>query len=317
MENKKRKRRRKGSRRRRKIQLIKRITLFVGIVLVLCLGANTVRNKVNDWKAQKAAEEEERLAKEAEAAEKALIEEVLSEEEYEDELRELYETYPQMKKVFLNREDYPDWLVEYMVNHEEVINWGVDYPEYMTKSEEELEEVALEPIEQSYEERNNIPMLFQWDKRWGYLSYGSGQIAIEGCGPVCLSMAAIGVTGDGSITPKVVADFSMENGYYVEGQGTGWNLMSDGAEEMGLSSYQITEWKTYAIKEQLEAGNPIICSMGPGDFTTQGHFIVLVKLNEDGTVMVNDPNSLKNSEKSWEISVLLEQIKGMWAISAN
>ena len=29
--------------------------------------------------------------------------------------------------------------------------------------------------------------------------------------------------------------------------------------------------------------------MGPGDFTNQGHFIVLSGLTEDGHVLVNDP----------------------------
>ncbi|MCD8152609.1 MAG: C39 family peptidase [Clostridiales bacterium] len=39
--------------------------------------------------------------------------------------------------------------------------------------------------------------------------------------------------------------------------------------------------------------------MGPGDFTTGGHFIVLTGIDSDGNVIVNDPNSRINSEKHY------------------
>lgn len=314
--------RRKNKNRIRKKQkrlMQKRMIFFLGgfvLILVLAIGGiNALSNFISEVKAERAAEEQARLEQEALEAEQKLIEEVLSKEEYEKELRALYKEYPQVGELLKNREDYEDWLIEYLVNNEEAVDWVVEYPEYMAKTEEELEEAGLKDIEDTGEGRNDIPLLFQWDQRWGYLTYGSGQIAVEGCGPVCLSMAAVGLTGDGSITPKVVADLSMENGYYVEGEGTGWSLIDIGAEKLGLSSEQIMEWSTAAVKKPLQEGNVIICSVGPGDFTTQGHFIVIVKLNEDGTVMVNDPNSLENSEKSWEIQDLLDQTKGMWAIS--
>ena len=38
----------------------------------------------------------------------------------------------------------------------------------------------------------------------------------------------------------------------------------------------------------LENGEPVICSMRPGDFTTKGHFIVLVGM-EDGKIRVQCP----------------------------
>ena len=86
-----------------------------------------------------------------------------------------------------------------------------------------------------------------------------------------------------------------ENGYYVEGTGTAWALMSQGAATMGLSAQELT-LSDSRIRERLVAGAPIICSMGPGDFTDSGHFIVLSALNSDGTIQIRDPNSPKNSE---------------------
>ena len=51
--------------------------------------------------------------------------------------------------------------------------------------------------------------------------------------------------------------------------------------------------------------------MGPGEFTSNGHFIVLTGL-QNGRLKINDPNSRKNSEKTWDIDQVLEQTKAVW-----
>ena len=53
--------------------------------------------------------------------------------------------------------------------------------------------------------------------------------------------------------------------------------------------------------------------MGPGDFTDQGHFIVLSGIDEDGMVIVKDPNSKKNSKKHWNLSKIISQMKNLWS----
>lgn len=67
------------------------------------------------------------------------------------------------------------------------------------------------------------------------------------------------------------------------------------------------------IMDNLEVGNPIVCVMGPGDFTTSGHFIVLVG-TEDGLIRVNDPNSRANSEKLWSYEQMESQFRNLWVI---
>ena len=56
--------------------------------------------------------------------------------------------------------------------------------------------------------------------------------------------------------------------------------------------------------------------MRPGDFTTQGHFIVLVG-GEDGKIIVNDPNSKERSSLLWEYDTLAGQIKNLWVFEAE
>ena len=69
------------------------------------------------------------------------------------------------------------------------------------------------------------------------------------------------------------------------------------------------------IFAELESGHPIICSMRPGDFTSTGHFIVLVGI-EDGKIRVNDPNSRVRSGQLWEYETLEYQINNLWAFTA-
>ena len=160
---------------------------------------------------------------------------------------------------------------------------------------------------------NSIPLFLQYDKRWGKLKYGEDTIAKEGCGPTCLAMVVVGLTRDENINPKVVADFSKDNGYYAGEDGTKWSLMTEGASHYGVNGYEIPLDKDMIINE-LEAGNPVICSMGPGEFTNKGHFIVL-KAYKDGKFEVNDPNSIESSKTLWKYEDISNQIRGIWAFS--
>ena len=127
-------------------------------------------------------------------------------------------------------------------------------------------------------------------------------------------MVAAGLTGDNTVTPYKVAQFSAENGYYAGDSGTSWILMTDGAQQFGIYGEEmgLSEGEVFSA---LENGHPIICSMRPGDFTTTGHFIVLTGL-EDGKIRVNDPNSRVRSERLWDYSKLEYQINNLWVYTA-
>ena len=98
-----------------------------------------------------------------------------------------------------------------------------------------------------------------------------------------------GLTGDGTATPYTVAQYAQERGYYVDGVGTSWELMSAGGAHFGVTARELPLSQP-VMENALAAGEPIICSVGPGDFTTSGHFIVLSGL-EDGQFQVRDPQS--------------------------
>ena len=53
--------------------------------------------------------------------------------------------------------------------------------------------------------------------------------------------------------------------------------------------------------------------MGPGDFTTKGHFIVLSGVNENGDVIVHDPNSEQRSLQPWDPDRIISQCLNLWS----
>ena len=159
---------------------------------------------------------------------------------------------------------------------------------------------------------HTVPLLLQWDRRWGYDEYGSDYLAITGCGPTCLAMAGIYLTGNPELRPDRIAGFAQRNGYYAAGYGSSWTLISQGAFDLGMTATELPLVKK-KITDALEQGNPVILAMGPGDFTTTGHYILLTAV-EDGAFRVNDPNSIVNSSRLWTYEELESQIRNIWAM---
>ena len=156
---------------------------------------------------------------------------------------------------------------------------------------------------------DSVPLFLQWDERWGYHIYGGNLLAVTGCGPTCLSMVAVYLSQNVSLTPAYVADMAETNGYFVEGVGTDWSMMTDGAAMLGIHGQQITIDDIYPV---LESGGVIIASVGPGHFTKGGHFIVLAGVR-DGGIIINDPNSKANSQKFWQLDEFSSEIMNLWA----
>lgn len=161
--------------------------------------------------------------------------------------------------------------------------------------------------------KGEMPYLYQTDAQWANKKYAGDTIGISGCGPTCLSMVYVMLTGDKDYGPVQMARFSEKNGFVMDGA-TAWALMTDGASELGISGREIPADAT-VVKRELKQGHPVICSMRPGDFTTTGHFIALAGMDDNGHVRVHDPNSVANSKKGWDLDTVLEQCKGIWAFS--
>lgn len=158
---------------------------------------------------------------------------------------------------------------------------------------------------------DGVPLFLQWDERWGYKMYGDSVMGMSGCGPTCLSMVAYYLTGDTTYSPVYMADFAVKNGYRTD-SGSTWGLFSEAPFLLGLESKEVPLHEGSIVK-YLKQGIPVVASMGPGDFTLHGHFIVLTGY-EDEQFVVNDPFSVENSNTLWSYAKIESQIKNLWAI---
>ncbi|MBQ2063123.1 MAG: C39 family peptidase, partial [Firmicutes bacterium] len=89
------------------------------------------------------------------------------------------------------------------------------------------------------------------------------------------------------------------------------SLMEEGASKLGLSVY--AEYPSAeTITAELQDGKTIICSVFDGDFTSNGHFIVLAGIADDGKVIVRDPNSIARTSQTWDAQRIADQTAEMW-----
>lgn len=161
--------------------------------------------------------------------------------------------------------------------------------------------------------KGTMPTLYQKDDQWAKHPYAEADFGESGCGPISLAMVYIYLTGDTSRPPTYVADLSTAGGY-ASTEGTSWSFMEEGATLLGIQSEALSAEKQ-TILTRLEAGNPIIAIMGPGDFTTTGHFIVIYGIDENGKLKIKDSNSEERTKQAWDIDTVLSQCRGLWAYS--
>ena len=218
---------------------------------------------------------------------------------------QIVQSYADRHNIYMS--EYPDEMIQLLASNKETKKFVLEYPEKKDLAPEiNLDKEARD---------GSMPRFLQWDQRWGYREYGDGVIGITGCGPTCLSMVYLYLTGDTSMNPYQMAVYSQNNCYYVNGTGTSWELMGNGASNLGLDAVQIPLDENRIIAN-LEAGNPVICSMGPGEFTKTGHFIVLTEY-ENGKFKVNDPNSKKRSRHKWSYEDIAESVLNIWVYRNN
>ena len=210
--------------------------------------------------------------------------------------------YAKENRIAFNR--YPESIIALLERNPETEQFVLEYP--LKKDADIVVDLS------GYEAEEGVPLFLQWDQQWGYMEYGSDVAGLTGCGPVCLSMAAWYWTKDDAYSPDKIIAFALENGYYSPGNGSSWTLISEGGVKLGFDVTEIPLVESRIIKN-LEVGNPIICAMGPGDFTSSGHYIVMVGY-ENSMIKINDPNSIANSQKLWSYDQIEDQIRNLWVI---
>ena len=186
----------------------------------------------------------------------------------------------------------------------EAIDFVLNYPDRYPQQ-------AGEPLSGGVE-KGTIPLLMQWDMRWGYVRYCGAALGNTGCAPTSLAMVYAGLTGKTDKTPADLAALAESLGYAVDGEGTVGDFLPAAAPDLGLICEEFWPSSQY-LRTYLESGYVVIVNVGPGDFTTAGHFFVATGLADDGSVRINDPYSSVRSAQTWDADRIANQSIAMYA----
>lgn len=285
--------RKPAKRRRRRSYITRRLILWLTLFAIVIFAVNTLKKKTTEAKVEEPPVVEEKN-----------LESQIDFSKISPELKALRKKYPDVDKILVNIDSYPEDIINLLIRNPETMDFVANYPQSINKTTSSIS------IASDYEE-GSIPHFLQWDKRWGYEKYGESVMGLSGCGPTSLAMVVAGLTGDLNANPLEIAEYSIKNGYVEANDSTSWTLFTQGAKEFGVTGTMLPLGENN-IKNALVEKKPIIASMGPGDFTSTGHIIVLVGLDSDGNIIVNDPNSRIKSNKKWHPDVFLTQAKNLW-----
>ena len=198
----------------------------------------------------------------------------------------------------LSYSDYPASLVELMERNPETRSFVMNYP-FREEREADLS---------GYDPAQGIPLFLQWDEQWGYEPCGNDFVAVSGSGLMCIAMTGWHLSGgDGKFSPQKVAGFAREHGC-----DSGRRVIRDCGTALGL---EITELgrDERKLSVYLQNGNPVIALMGEGIFGETEQYVVLAGYS-GGTILVRDPGSRANSEKTWTYGQIAHGVKGLWLV---
>lgn len=175
---------------------------------------------------------------------------------------------------------------------------------------------------------NKRPVYYmQSDPRWKNKPYRvtgeTSTIGSAGCGPSCAAMLIETITGK-TFTPEDACAWSIAHGYKALRQGTYYSYFVPQFKAFNIACTYFGQANSYGnakhpnhlkAVDYLQQGYYVIALMGPGTWTTGGHFVVLWW--EDDKAHVNDPASTKPSRTLGDLQTFRKQAKHYWAVDAR
>lgn len=163
----------------------------------------------------------------------------------------------------------------------------------------------------------------QTDPRWAnndYSAKGDGStIGTAGCGPTSAAMV-IATWRNHGITPAHTAAWAKSVGYKAPNQGTYYSYFAPQMAKFGIDCHQLNfknlrnmnaiEAAAYHEKalQAVQRGDLVIACMGPGLWTSSGHFILWWKVT--GTMAhINDPASSRSDKELAPLERLQREVK--------
>ena len=175
---------------------------------------------------------------------------------------------------------------------------------------------------------NKQPVSYlQTDKRWKSLPYRvkgeTATIGGSGCGPTAAALAIETLTGQ-TFTPVDACKWSVDHGYKALNAGTYYSYFVPQFKAFGVDCKQLLGSSLHnkpghpihdQVRRYLEEGYYVIALMGPGTWTSGGHYILLWAW--DDKVRINDPASTKDKRLNGDPETFKREVKQYWLIDAR
>lgn len=175
---------------------------------------------------------------------------------------------------------------------------------------------------------NKKPVSYlQTDPRWKSKPYRvkgeSATIGGSGCGPTAAAMIIETMTGK-KYTPEDACNWSMAHGYKALGNGTYYAYFAPQFAAHGIKCWQLNWVKAYhnpkatffdQVVDYLKQGYYAIALMGPGTWTSSGHFVVLWWA--DDKVHINDPASTRANRVTGNLATFRNEASYFWIVDAR
>ena len=173
---------------------------------------------------------------------------------------------------------------------------------------------------------NQKPVSYlQTDPRWRYNDYSTtGEkttIGASGCGPTAMAMV-LATWADKNVTPATECAWAKANGYKAYKSGTYYGYFEPAGKRYGLKTYRLNYSNLYGnatsayhaqVKDALDRGELVIACMGPGNWTSSGHYVLVWDIQGD-TICINDPASALARRTRGSYSLFKQQVKYYWII---
>lgn len=162
-----------------------------------------------------------------------------------------------------------------------------------------------------------FPLLYTFDKRWGYAEYADGIVGVTGSGPVTLAMAAIGLTGNTNYDPTTIAQAITKAKLATGSSGMDDSFLVNHASDAGLSATVIeasSDGIYLSIAENIAVAVKLKADSGIG--ASYAHWALITQLNSDNSITVYDPTSAIASSHTWSLGAVAARCDTAYSLSS-
>lgn len=271
---------------------------LLALIVILALGATTCARGCTRRNAEKAAKEEGQDTRVSTTVSASLAED-LSARLDQNEL---------LSQIAQNADKVPDpRLIELALAEPTAIELVAGYVD--GSASEKGAAYGSDAYVGSY------PKLYDWDKRWGYVTYNGAPLALTGSGPTSLAMAYIGLTGKTDQTPATLSALITQANGTDTVYGTSASYFLEDASSLGLQVEQDSA-SGETLADTIESGTVILLQLRERSLTDDAHWALAVSRNLDGSINVYDPTSSSVTEHPWDPDTIAAGCDAFYILSA-